>query len=87
MSTKCHIVVSQLTSNHFYMSQYCSHMANLVFQNNVVSQIDVKIHAGHCRECGYLLHNGENVCSKVAFLSDCVHTYEPIAATPLDRKT
>ena len=87
MSTKCHIVVSQLTSNHFYMSQYCSDMAYLLFSNNVKSQSDVKIHAGHCRKCGYLLQNGENaICSKIAFLSECVHSHEPMAATPLDKK-
>ena len=69
------------------MSQYCSDMANLLFQNNVNSQIDVKIHADHCRKCGYLLQNGENVvCSKIAFLSECVHTHDPMAATPLDKK-
>ena len=69
------------------MSRYRSDMANILFQNNVESQIDVKIHAGHCRKCGYLLQNGENVeCSKTAFLSECVHAHEPMAATPLDQK-
>ena len=62
-------------------------MAYLLFQNNVESQIDVKIHASHCRKCGYVLQNGENVvCSKIAFLSECFHTYEPITATHVDKK-
>ena len=69
------------------MSQYCSGMANLLFQNNVLIQIDIKIHAGHCRKCGYLLQNGENVlCSKIAFLSESLHAHEPTAATRLDKK-
>ena len=71
------------------MSQYCYDMVNLLFQNNVESHIDVKIHAGHCRKCGYLLQNVENIVFQNSFLSlsECVHPHEPLEVTPnIDKK-
>ena len=68
------------------MSQYCSGMANILFQNNVESEIG-KSHAGHWRKCGYL-QNVENVTSmfRNSFLFQNVFTHMNQWQQHLDKK-